>query len=236
MSAATLEIEDLSVSFGAVQSLRAVSLNVRAGETVGLIGPNGAGKTTLLNAVSGFVRASGRIALEETPLLGLSPDRRARLGIGRTFQQPQLFEAQTVRENLRVAADQAGRTGDRIEEVAQLIGLTRILNRPAHELPSHARTLLEISRALVLQPKVLLLDEPAAGLLPHEVEKLAALIVRLQDRAVATAILVIDHNMDFVFEIADRVYVLDFGELLFHGTASEVQASQTVIDAYLGKE
>jgi branched-chain amino acid transport system ATP-binding protein len=230
-----LEIGHLSVSFGSVEALNQVSLTVAQGQKVGLIGPNGAGKTTLLNAVSGFIRAKGAIMLAGQPLLHLSADKRARLGIGRTFQQPQIFAEQTVLEHLIVARDHARNRVVSPAEVASLVGIDEFLDVRARELPSHARVRLEVARATVGQPKLLLLDEPAAGLLSVEVAELNALLRRLSD-AVGAAILVIDHNMELVLNLCDWVYVLDFGRLLFQGAANEVRSSPLVIDAYLGKE
>lgn len=229
-----LEVTSLSVGFGGVPAVDDVSFGVGAGETVGLIGPNGAGKTTVLNAISGLVRTSGMVALDGQELRRLSPNRRARLGMARTFQQPQIFDGQTICEHLLVAADHARNGSLGPAEAVALVGIDRPLHQRCNELNSHERVLVEIARALVQRPKLILLDEPAAGLLPHEVDDLLGLISRIHEHA-AISILLIDHNMDLVLAAAERVHVLDFGKLLFSGAPEEIRSSKKVIDAYLGE-
>jgi ABC-type branched-subunit amino acid transport system ATPase component len=230
-----LRIDDLSVHFGAVTAVDAVSIDVPPSGTVGLIGPNGAGKTTLLNAISGFVRASGSIRFDGAELLGLSPDRRARLGIARTFQQPRMFGDQTLEDHLRVAADHAPGATLELGEAVAAVGLGGAMDAACRELSAHDQTLAEIARALVQRPRLLLLDEPAAGLVPAEVGELRAAIAGLAERF-ELAILLIDHNMDIVLRASDEVHVLDFGKAIFHGSPDEVRTSQLVIDAYLGED
>lgn len=229
-----LEVEELSVTFGGIPAVQDVSFTVEAGQTVGLIGPNGAGKTTVLNALSGFVWATGSLKLERHQLQKLSPNKRARLGMSRTFQQPQLFESQSIREHLQLADDQSRNPGMEHEEAIALVGIDRPLDQPCDELNSHERVLVEIARALVMGPRIMLLDEPAAGLLPHEVDDLLAVIRRMHTHA-AVSILLVDHNMDLVLTAADHVHVLDFGKLLFSGSPENVRKSKQVIDAYLGE-
>lgn len=229
-----LEVKSLSVAFGGLPALDDVSFTVAAGTTVGLIGPNGAGKTTVLNAISGLVRASGVVTLDGQELRRLPPNRRARLGMARTFQQPQIFEEQTIGEHLLVAADHARDGSLTPAEAVALVDIDRPLDQRCDELNSHERVLVEIARALVQRPKLILLDEPAAGLLPHEVDDLLRLIARIHEHA-AVSILLIDHNMDLVLAAAERVHVLDFGKLLFSGEPDEVRSSKQVIDAYLGE-
>ncbi|NLT06238.1 MAG: ABC transporter ATP-binding protein [Solirubrobacterales bacterium] len=230
-----LRIEDLTVAFGAVTAVDAVGFDVPARGTIGLIGPNGAGKTTLLNAISGFVRAAGSIAFDGRELLDRSPVARARLGIARTFQQPRMFGDQTLLDHLRVAADHA--PGDALAPAGavEAVGLAAPLDAPCRELSAHEQTLAEIARALVQRPRLLLLDEPAAGLVPTEVAELRVAIGRLTAE-LELAVLLIDHDMDLVLQASDTVHVLDFGKRIFAGTPEEVRSSQLVIDAYLGTD
>jgi ABC-type branched-subunit amino acid transport system ATPase component len=235
MSEPLLRIEGVTVAFGAVTAVDAVTLDVPARGTVGLIGPNGAGKTTLLNAISGFVRAQGSVRFADRELLGLAPATRARLGVARTFQQPRIFGEQTLIEHLRVAADHAPGAALTPADAVEVVGLRAPLSARCRELSAHDQTLAEIARALVQRPRLLLLDEPAAGLVPAEVEELRAAIARVAGE-LELAILLIDHNMDVVLRASDTVHVLDFGEQIFHGSPAEVRSSQLVIDAYLGAD
>jgi ABC-type branched-subunit amino acid transport system ATPase component len=235
MSEPLLRIAGVSVSFGAVTAVDAVDVDVPTRGTIGLIGPNGAGKTTLLNAISGFVRAAGSIRFDGRELLGLSPAPRARLGIARTFQQPRILGEQSLLDHLRIAADHARAAALAPAEAVAAVGLRAPLTARCRELSAHDQTLAEIARALVQRPRLLLLDEPAAGLVPSEVEDLRATIARLADE-LELAILLIDHNMDVVLQASDAVHVLDFGEQIFYGTPAEVRSSQLVIDAYLGAD
>lgn len=230
-----LRIDGVTVSFGAVTAVDSVSFEVPDRATIGLIGPNGAGKTTLLNAVSGFVRATGSVRFDGHELLGRSPAARARLGIARTFQHPRAFGGQSVLDHLRVAADHA--RGDALEpaEALALVGLDVSQGARCRDLTAHGQTLAEIARALVQRPRLLLLDEPAAGLVPAEVEELRATIVRLAAE-LGLAILLIDHNMNMVLRASEFVQVLDFGRQIFGGAPDDVRSSQLVIDAYLGAD
>jgi ABC-type branched-subunit amino acid transport system ATPase component len=235
VSSVALELSSLAVSFGSVRSLDGVTLSVPWRTTCGLIGPNGAGKTTLLNALSGFVPATGSARLSGRELLGRTPHRRARLGLGRTFQQPQLFAEQSAREHLVLVADHANGRELPLTDVAAAMHLDHLLDRRCLELSSYERVRVEIARALVGRPSLLLLDEPAAGLVAAEVAELARLVRGVRARWDVTT-LVIDHNMDFVLGLCDHVFVLDFGTLLYEGSPAAVRSSDVVLDAYLGRE
>jgi sulfate-transporting ATPase len=243
-----LEINDLGVRFGGVVALDGVSVKVRSGEVVGLIGPNGAGKTTLMDAVSGLNRNyTGQILLNGDPIDGHSPTQRARLGIGRSFQQPELFDDLPVEDNLRVACEPPSRrdyvTGllaPRRRELppAAAIAVREFeladdLARMPGELPFGKRRLVGIARAVAAAPKILLLDEPAAGLDDHESEELATLITRLA-RERGYGILLIEHNVNLVMSVSDHVVALEFGRVIARGLPDEVRNDPALVSAYLG--
>jgi sulfate-transporting ATPase len=247
---ATLTVEDLSVRFGGVVALSGVSLTIRPGQVLGLIGPNGAGKTTLIDAVTGFVRpSSGRIALDGRPLAGLNVRRRARLGIGRSFQSLELFEDMTVRDNLRSGSDRR----DPLAYVSDLcwpgnpplsstavaavreFGLEADLERKPGELPYGRRRLVGIARAIATQPSVLMLDEPAAGLDDGETAELGDLIRRLAEQW-GLAILLVEHDVGMVLRVCDRIVALDFGRQIAEGTPDEIRRDAAVVSAYLGED
>jgi len=217
MTAAALEVRGLSVRFGAVDVVRGLDLDLVAGTVTGLIGPNGAGKTSALEAISGLApRAAGTIALGGVAVEGLAPQRRARLGLARTFQSLELFDDLTVEENLLVAGGEGG--GDR---------------RLPGELSHAERAGLAMDRALARRPSVLLLDEPAAGL---DDAGRRALAERLRSVAAAgTAVLLVDHDMALVLDVCDRVVVLDAGRVIAEGTPTEVRTDERVVAAYLGR-
>ena len=245
---ATLEVRDLTVRFGGVTALDAVSLTLRPGEVVGLIGPNGAGKTTLIDAVTGYVTpASGEVLLDGESLAGWSPRRRAVAGIGRSFQSLELFESLTVAENLQTAGDprdgrayltdlvHPGRTPFAPAAVAAIheFGLEGDLTSRPDELPYGRRRLVGIARAIAIGPSVLLLDEPAAGLDLDERRELGRLIRRLASEW-ELAVLVIEHDVTLVLETCDRVAVLNFGKKIAEGTPAEVSGDAVVVASYLG--
>lgn len=230
-----LSVRDLSVRYGAVAALSHLDLDVPLGEITGLVGPNGAGKTTAIDAISGLARYTGTVTLDGKDISRWSAHRRARLGLSRTFQRGELFEGLTVGDNLRVGLDRSGAGGGRnadLDEIVETLGLTDALDSFPAELPHGVRRLTDLGRALAMAPRMLLLDEPAAGLDRHQGHQLGIILRRVADRGVG--VLIIDHDAELVFDLCDTVAVLVFGSLLEHGQAAEVRASEQVSDAYLG--
>ena len=251
---AMLDLKDISIRFGGVQALDHVTFSLKRGEILGLIGPNGAGKTTLFNCVSGVLKPdTGTIRYEEQNLSGLKPDARAHLGIARTFQNLQLFGSMTVLENLMVPLDAFARRGmfgdafrtprTRYEErkaeeharaILHFLGLTEHTDTAAGALSVGVQRRVELGRALCLRPKLLLLDEPAAGLDAVETGELAALLPQIRARFGITMLLV-DHDMALVMKACDYIYVLDFGKLISEGPPQRVSSDPEVVKAYLGE-
>jgi sulfate-transporting ATPase len=244
----TLEVRELSVAFGGVAAVRNVSLTVRPGEVVGLIGPNGAGKTTVIDAITGYVRyRGGSIALDGRSMDGLSASARARRGLTRSFQSLELFDDLSVMDNLLAASDHAGlaayvtdvfwprRTGLSDAAMAAIpeFDLARFLDQVPSDLPYGTRRLVGIARAVATSPSVLLLDEPAAGLDDRETAELADLIQRLA-RDWGMGILLVEHDVEMVMRVCDRVYALELGQLIAEGTPAEVRQNKRLIAAYLG--
>jgi branched-chain amino acid transport system ATP-binding protein len=249
-----LEVNGLSKAFGGVQAVHNVSFAVAPGEIVGLIGPNGAGKTTCFNLISGILPPSaGDVRLSGRDLVGLAPYRRARLGLARTFQNIQLFGGMTVLDNVltgfhlhqqvgvltallplprvRRARSESHR---RALELLKLVGLEGKEDEPAESLAYGDQRRLEISRALAQKPKLLLMDEPAAGLNPRETEDLMALMEKL--RSLGITLFVIEHDMTLVMGICHRIVVLDHGQVIAAGMPQEIRRDPRVIEAYLGRE
>jgi branched-chain amino acid transport system ATP-binding protein len=239
-----LEIQAVSVRFGGLAALSEVSLSAAEGAITGLIGPNGAGKTTLFNVITGMQRPNaGTVRLDGRDLRRLSSFRRARLGLGRTFQRLELFGSLTVAENIGVAASIAQRGVVRArsraiheirEELLDRLRLTPVANDRADTLPTGTGRLVELARALATRPKVLLLDEPAAGQNSDETEHFSEVLRDLASDGLA--ILLVEHDMELVMNVCHTVAVLDYGRVICTGTPADVRADPEVQAAYLGTE
>jgi len=248
-----LRIKGVTVRFGAIVALNEVSFDVKRGEILGLIGPNGAGKTTLFNCLSRLSDVeSGTIELEGRPLLHLARHDIARVGIGRTFQHLALFENMTVLSNVMVGNHVHGEGGfladalrlghlvrserkarDHAQALLERLELTALAATPVGLLPFAIKKRVELARALACSPKLLLLDEPAGGLSHEEVERLGDIIKSIRT-AFNVTILMVEHHLNFVMRVSDRVVALDFGRTLAEGTPAEMQKHPEVIRAYLG--
>jgi sulfate-transporting ATPase len=245
---ARLGVRDLAVSFGGVRAVDGLSLEVGPGDIVGLIGPNGAGKTTTIDAITGFTPTTGgSIQLDGRAIGTWSPRRRAHAGLARTFQSLELFDSLTVRDNLRIAADtrawwrfatdliRPGRPtlDDDMMALVDAFGLNADLDRAVEELPLGRRRLVAMARALASRPSIVLLDEPAAGLDQHERAELAD-VIRTVAKVWACGVLVVEHDINLIFSLCERVEVLDFGRPIASGTAAAVRDTPVVVTAYLG--
>ncbi|MGW9263131.1 ABC transporter permease subunit [Gordonia terrae] len=228
-----LSARDVTVRYGAVTAVDNVSFDLRSGEIVGLIGPNGAGKTTLIDAISGFATADGTVTLGGTTLNGLAPHHRSRAGLGRTFQDIELYGELSVAENLAIAARRApGDTADNVRDVLAMLEIGHLSEVAAADLSQGQRQLVAVARVLAGQPEVALLDEPAAGLDSTESRWLGD---RLRAaRAHGVSMVLVDHDMDLVLSLCDRVVVLDLGAVIAEGTPDEIRRSPAVVNAYLG--
>jgi branched-chain amino acid transport system ATP-binding protein len=232
---ALLSVQNVSRRFGGIQALDEVSFDVPVGQIVGLIGPNGAGKTTAFNVITRVYKPdSGEVVLDGESILRIPAHKIVRRGIARTFQNVALFPTMSVIDNVRVGAH--ARHGEQTaREVLEYVGLSDIAHRPAAGLPFGTLKRIELARALASSPRLILLDEPAGGLNHEEVGYLARFIRRLREDFELTVLLV-EHHMNLVMGVSDRVYVLNFGSVIAVGTPQEVQRNPDVIDAYLGGE
>jgi branched-chain amino acid transport system ATP-binding protein len=250
-----LEATDIEVRFGGLVALGDVAINARAGEVTGLMGPNGAGKSTFLAVASGLQVANrGELRILGQRMLGKPPQAFALQGVGRTFQSPQLVRELSVLEHIvlgerahnyppRLVRDILGigrsrkptaEEAERANELLTNVGLIQFAERTPEVLPMGTRRLIEVAQCLALRPKLLLLDEPSAGLNRVETSALATMVTRVCKEE-QIAVLLVEHNLDLVLTISDRIFVLDFGKLIAEGTPDEIKASPAVQEAYLGK-
>jgi len=229
---AVLTVEGLSVRFGGLQALSEVSLHIKEGELVGLIGPNGAGKTTLIDAISGFVNSTGSVRLGDRDLRGLPPYDRARAGLTRTWQSTELLDDLSVLENLTVAERDRAEGDQAAKQTLELVGMEWAAQAEPSALSSGQRKLVGVARALVAKPKLLCLDEPAAGLDTGESEELGVTLRRLADQG--QSMLLVEHDMSLVLGICDRIVVIEFGKVIAEGAPEVVRRNPKVIAAYLG--
>ena len=236
--AGTLAVQRVTKDFDGLRAVDGVSLEVTQGEILGLIGPNGSGKTTLLNLISGLLPLSGgRVRLGEVDISGWAPHRIAAKGIGRTFQTVHLFGALTVLENVEVSAVGVGisrrRAGERARALLAEFDMEEVAALPARTLAFGQQRRVEVARALAMEPRFMLLDEPAAGLNELECDELLALLASVRDK-IACGMLVVDHDMRLIMRLCDRVHVLNYGRTIAEGTCDEVSQNHEVIEAYLG--
>ncbi|MEX5631575.1 ABC transporter ATP-binding protein [Parafrankia sp. FMc2] len=226
----------MTVAFGGVRALSDVAISAEQGRITGLIGPNGAGKSTLFDVITGLRRpSSGQVFIEGREVTRLGPTRRSRHGLARTFQRLELFGRLTVRDNLLVAAELGANrrhAAELVDQILDRLGLTRLADTSADTLSTGAARLVEVARALAAQPRLLLLDEPAAGQDPEETERFADLLRSLA--AEGATVLIVEHDMDLVMSVCDDLHVLDLGKVIASGPPAEIRRNEQVLAAYLG--
>ncbi|HLL80097.1 MAG TPA: ABC transporter ATP-binding protein [Ktedonobacteraceae bacterium] len=239
-----LEAKGVSKAFGGIRALEACSITVEQGSITGLIGPNGSGKTTLFNVMTGYEQVdAGQVLFEGRSITNVTPDKVFRLGVGRTFQLTRVFPRLTVLENMHVAAQRGNLRGllsrwsssheqQRALELLDFVGLTRLKNLPAGNLSYGQKKLLEFAYILIAEPQVILLDEPAGGINPTMINYLTERIRTLNERGVT--FLIVEHNMEFVMGLCDRIMVMHRGTKIAEGAPDEVRANPEVLEAYLG--
>lgn len=249
-----LRLTDVSRRFGGLQALNMVNMEVQRGRIVGLIGPNGAGKTTLINNISGLDHpTSGTMTFQGEDITRAKPHHITRLGIARTYQNIRLFGSMTAQQNLLIGQHiqskgsllgavfvtpahvrEERQMKERAAELLDRFGLSAVAQTPASSLPYGDQRRLELARAIATNPSLLLLDEPTAGMNPAETRTLGEQILRL--RSEGLTVLVIEHDMSFIHQVCDEIYVLNFGQIIAHGTPDEIKATPAVIEAYLGQD
>lgn len=247
-----LRLKGVCKSFGGIQAVHTITFDVAPGESIGLVGPNGAGKTTLFNCVCGQLRPeAGEIDFDGESLMGMPTYKRARLGIGRTYQRVEVFTDMSVRDHLLVAERSRQGEGrlwrdllnlskpkpeemERVDATLELVGISYLADTSVNALGLGHCRLVELARALATEPKILLADEPSSGLDLHETAEVAA-VLRTVQRERGTAVLLVEHDLAMVAEVVDRAVVMDLGAMLFAGTFDECMADPAVRDAYLGQ-
>jgi branched-chain amino acid transport system ATP-binding protein len=238
---ALLDVTGVTVRFGGVTAVDDANISAEAGRITGLIGPNGAGKTTLFNVITGLLPpTAGRVRFRNADISRSTPNARAKAGMARTFQRLEAFGSLTVRENVQVAREIHGgvrswfrhHNDTAVDELLERVGITQYAAQRADSVPTGVARLLEMARALAIDPKLLLLDEPSSGLDEAETENFGILLRALAGQG--AAILMVEHDMDLVMSVCDVIHVLEFGKVIASGTAAEIRADRKVQTAYLG--